>query len=137
MTVFLDTSITVLSIDHKSGTQGKYFNFDRQTTSLNVNERRTFLAYVPRIKTTARVKVWGQMNGGGSLGTAHGRFVEEATEGQWRVGDRIIPMDQSIGKFAVPKIITFKADLHLRAVVIYIFGGNVVEDIYLIDIYYD
>ena len=103
MTVFLDTSITVLSIDHSSGAQGKYFNFDRHTISLNVNERRTFLAYIPRIKTTAELKVWGDMNGGGSRGTAHGRFALSPAEGQWRIGDKIVPIDQSKGKCAASK----------------------------------
>ncbi|XP_066934326.1 uncharacterized protein [Clytia hemisphaerica] len=89
-----DTSITVLAVDHSSPTVGKYFNFDRHIISLGDHEERRFLAYIPRTKTTAEVKVWGYVNGG-SRGTAHGRFASSPANGQWRVGDKIVPIDLS------------------------------------------
>ncbi|XP_066937015.1 uncharacterized protein [Clytia hemisphaerica] len=84
---------------HASYRYGQYFNFNRaQVNGLGKNGGMQFLAYNPRNSLMGYVHVWGRASGGG-IGDAHGRFNGHGgisyARGQWQVGDKVIPIDQS------------------------------------------
>eukprot|EP00111_Clytia_hemisphaerica_P009990 TCONS_00029229-protein len=94
-------SIDVLGTAHgrASYSDGRFFNFNRaQVTGLGRDGRIQFLAYNPRNSLLGYVYVYGRASGGG-IGDAHGWFNSHGgigrTRGQWQVGDKMIPIDQS------------------------------------------
>ncbi|XP_066919851.1 uncharacterized protein [Clytia hemisphaerica] len=92
-------SIPIVSVDHKSGKTGQYFNFDRKyIKELSNNGNLTFQAYNLRTGQIGEVIVWGSANGG-TTGDSHGRFNSNKVApmpGQWRKGDRLYPVDQAL-----------------------------------------
>lgn len=90
-----DVFLTVLvsSIDHTSGVQGRYFNFESSAASdalgrpmgngevLQVSQRRH-----GTVIWSGAVRVWAQRNGG-STGDAHGRRDAGSARGQWESYD--------------------------------------------------
>ncbi|XP_066910658.1 uncharacterized protein [Clytia hemisphaerica] len=93
--------IKVLGIAHgtSSYSDGRYFNFNRaKVNGLGVNGGMQFVAYNPRTSVIGRVYVWGRASGGG-IGDAHGQFHYKNVQpraNQWKTGDVVIPIDQSI-----------------------------------------
>ena len=93
----------ILSVDHKSGLEGQYFNFMRRfIPGLEVKGEMKFHAYNSRTGECGKVVVWGSPNGGSS-GDAHGRFDNApvaAKPGQWKKGDKLViaPNDCKSGK---------------------------------------
>eukprot|EP01050_Picozoa_sp_SAG11_P026807 SAG11_NODE_6554_length_1289_cov_3.355462_1_plen_248_part_10 len=87
------TTIAVSSVDHSSGLEGQYFNFDRDTIGLGDGQTAYMTVTVvpasggPLI--TGEIVVWGGANGG-STGNAHGRFNNNPVApaaGQFEQGD--------------------------------------------------
>jgi hypothetical protein len=87
--------IEVLSIDHTTGENGKYFNFDTEGAEAvlghTMEDAEEFTVRCDRTGETSDVRVWSN-TAGGSSGDAHGRKnpKEEAEEGDWEVGDCLI-----------------------------------------------
>merc|ERR1740123_1660343 len=85
--------ISVLSIDHKTGKDGEYFNFDAKQMDKILGKQwefGNFLIFNPRTKEEQNVRMWRAMNGG-SKGTAHGRkepFASKAST-DWQIGDEL------------------------------------------------
>merc|ERR1719447_406030 len=93
---FKSCRIPILSVDHKSGRSGLYFNFNRhQIKGLYPGKTFKFFAFNTRTNQAGRVVVWGQSNGG-SIGDAHGRFDSDPVSpkvDQWKIGDSFVVMD--------------------------------------------
>ena len=82
----------VLSVDHRSGDMGRYFNFIRVSIpGLEVDGTLWLKAKNKRTGFLSEIQVWGKPNGG-SVGDAHGRWsvYEQSAPGQWKTGDTII-----------------------------------------------
>jgi len=83
-----------LSVDHKWGASGKYFNFNKNQLDaiLDTNNwhGKTFTACNTRRNQCKQLIVWRKANGG-SKGDAHGRInpYGSAKAGDWKVGDKI------------------------------------------------
>lgn len=90
--------IPILSVDHAFGPSvaGQYFNFNMDKIfNFGAGQTLTFLAYNSRTSVVGEVVVWGSTNGG-SVGDSHGRFNRRnvaPSPGQWRTGDKLIPID--------------------------------------------
>lgn len=86
-------SVQVLSVDHVSGTTGRYFNFDADAvTRIARSDRwnsRPFLIINARTSEIGPAVLWSRTNGG-SAGSGHGRWSTRAANGQWRADDRFI-----------------------------------------------
>merc|ERR1712154_705235 len=80
-------SVNVLSIDHKSGTKGKYFNFDMKALDAILG-RKDWSGDRLEVSNGKKVVVWRNPNGG-SKGDAHGRWDKSAKKNDWSVGDKI------------------------------------------------
>merc|ERR1712176_610684 len=82
-------SVTVLSVDHKSGVEGKYFNFAKKDLDAILG-RTNWSSDRLKVSNGKEVVVWRNPNGG-SKGDAHGRKEPKmmAMESDWSVGDRI------------------------------------------------
>ena len=82
----------ILSVDHSSGTVGKYFNFNAQKCGRSdLLPAGTYR--VRQIRGNSQVwegtaRWWNSVNGGSS-GDAHGRRESGSGNSQWRVGDRV------------------------------------------------
>lgn len=80
-------SVNVLSIDHESGVEGKYFNFDKAELDAILgrddwsNERL-------EVSNGKKVVVWRNSNGG-SKGDAHGRWDKNPKAGQFWIGQKV------------------------------------------------
>jgi len=84
-------TFTVLSVDHISGTNGKYFNFDSSVVTTIINHQWSTLnvfVFNSRTRSLRSVKMWNDVNGG-SNGSGHGRVdpFDHAREGDWKKGD--------------------------------------------------
>jgi len=89
-------SIKVLSVDHKNGELGQYFNFNVEDVTRMLGGRtdwngKTFTVRNRRDGATERVIVWRQPNGG-SIGNAHGRRDPHkySSGNDWKVGDELV-----------------------------------------------
>ncbi|CAK0796618.1 unnamed protein product [Prorocentrum cordatum] len=103
-----DVFLTVLvsSVDHSSGTKGRYFNFELSAASdalgrplgdgevLHVSQRRH-----GTVIWSGAVRVWTRSNGG-STGNSHGRRDADPMDGQWESCDTfdVQAMPCSIGQ---------------------------------------
>merc|ERR1712039_1122462 len=81
--------LDVLSVDHKSGVEGKYFNFDKKQLD-EILGRNDWSNERLEIGNGMKLVVWRNPNGG-SKGDAHGRKdpSQMAKANDWSVGDRI------------------------------------------------
>lgn len=84
---------SILSIDHSSGTVGKYFNFDINDIDRIVGStgwtNQTFLVKNHQTGIISNAVIWRNPNGG-SFGNGHGRWNDgTAASGQWKTGDVI------------------------------------------------
>merc|ERR1711933_176088 len=81
--------LDVLSVDHKSGVDGKYFNFDKKQLD-EILGRNDWSNERLEIGNGMKLVVWRNPNGG-SKGDAHGRKdpYQTAKANDWSVGDRI------------------------------------------------
>ena len=84
----------VWSTDHNSGlNNGTYFNYDVAAASAAngspVVDNAKYMVTNLRSGKYGQVVLWTGMNGG-SKGSGHGRWDPDYTEGDWRVGDRIV-----------------------------------------------
>ena len=88
----------VLSVDHKFGVIGKYFNFDVSLVDAVLGRtdwnNEIFATYNDRTEQIHQVIIWNYSNGG-SIGDGHGRKhpMESAYAGDYGVGDNISFMD--------------------------------------------
>ena len=88
----------VLSVDHKFGVVGKYFNFDRAFIDAILGRtdwnNEIFTTYNDRTEQIHQVIIWNYSNGG-TIGDGHGRKhpMESAYAGDYEVGDNISFMD--------------------------------------------
>lgn len=84
-------TVEVLSVDHSSGSTGKYFNFNQvaaaQSLGRPVVNGEVLWALSSRVGAQ-RVIVWTNANGGSS-GDAHGRLDTGAAGGDWETGDSL------------------------------------------------
>jgi len=81
-------TITVMSIDHSSGTTGQYLNFDAPSgwtshQAVDVKQCRN-----GQTIWSGRIMWWNNQNGGTS-GNSHGRRDSGSSSGQWQVGDTV------------------------------------------------
>lgn len=95
ISLFAKGVIRVLSIDHKSGTRGKYFNFsvdgvDRIFRSSGWSSKQ-FIILNKRKGMISKAILWRTPNGGSS-GNGHGRLdpSNRAKPNQWVINDQII-----------------------------------------------
>merc|ERR1712048_342552 len=81
--------LDVLSVDHKLGVHGKYFNFDKKQLD-EILGRNDWSNERLEIGNGMKLVVWRNPNGG-SKGDAHGRKdpSQMAKANDWSVGDRI------------------------------------------------
>ena len=91
--------VKVLSVDHRSGVLGKYFNFMRTSIpGLKVDGTLVLKAKNQRTGVLGEIKVWAASNGG-SVGDAHGRWDAAPGPGQWETGDTVIVyVPEELGK---------------------------------------
>jgi len=80
-------SVDVLSVDHGSGGEGKYFNFDKEELDAILG-RTDWSGERLAVSNGKQVVVWRNANGA-SKGDAHGRWDEKAKENQWSIGDKV------------------------------------------------
>merc|ERR1711924_260861 len=86
------SGIQVSSVDHISGTVGKYFNFDSTGTDALLGHTLASTEDInlkcERTGETTEMRVWKAVNGG-STGDAHGRKnpFDSAAVGDWVIGD--------------------------------------------------
>ena len=90
----------VLSVDHSQGNIGKYFNFNvEEVDKIIGNEDWGGTTIQIRNDETGHISqaiLWRSRNGG-SVGDGHGRWDDgTASPGQWRVGDSITILEDSI-----------------------------------------
>ena len=91
-----ECSVEILSIDHLSGVDGKYFNFDLKNvecvlgTALNDgDDGNIYNVFYSGCNCIRNVKMWNTANGG-SIGDGHGRIESgTAKQGDWEVGEFI------------------------------------------------
>merc|ERR1712204_50329 len=83
-----ECSVPVLSVDHKSGAKGKYFNFDKNALDVALG-RQDWSGERLTLRDGMKVAVWRNANGG-SVGDAHGRKDDSAKEGDWSTGDKLL-----------------------------------------------
>merc|ERR1712129_113403 len=83
-----ECSVPVLSVDHKSGAKGKYFNFDKNALDAALG-RQDWSGERLTLRDGMKVAVWRSANGG-SVGDAHGRKDDSAKEGDWSTGDKLL-----------------------------------------------
>ena len=81
----------VLSIDHNSGINGKYFNFDIEIVNNilgNTFETGNYMIFNKRTKSIRLTRMWSYENGG-SNGDGHGRYhpLSIAQQGDWQQND--------------------------------------------------
>merc|ERR1712048_228810 len=81
--------LDVLSVDHKSGVEGKYFNFDKKQLD-EILGRTDWSNERLEVSNGKEVVVWRNPNGG-SKGDAPGRWdpYGSAKENDWSVGDQV------------------------------------------------
>jgi len=84
----VECSVPVLSVDHKSGAKGKYFNFDKNALDAALG-RQDWSGERLTLRDGMKVAVWRSANGG-SVGDAHGRKDDSAKEGDWSTGDKLL-----------------------------------------------
>ena len=86
-------SLEVLSVNHSSGTIGKYFNFNTSSvntiTDSNEWSNKNFLIVQSRTMKIGPAVLWEEPNGG-SPGDGHGRWFQGAAIDDWKAGDEII-----------------------------------------------
>lgn len=93
------SGIQVSSVDHVSGTVGKYFNFDSTRTNALLGHTLASAENIhvrcERTGETTEMRVWNAVNGG-STGDAHGRKnpLDSAAAGDWVVGDCLAVVDK-------------------------------------------
>merc|ERR1712190_568472 len=80
-------SVTVLSVDHKSGVDGKYFNFDKKELDAILG-RTDWSNERLEVSNGKEVVVWRNPNGG-SKGDAHGRWNKDSKPNQFKIGQKI------------------------------------------------
>jgi len=89
--------IVVLSVDHSSGTNGKYFNFNVKDVNQALQDQGYDHGLLPhevimikqlRTGACALAILWPSPNGG-SVGDGHGRWAKGATSFQWSPNDKI------------------------------------------------
>lgn len=91
----LTDGVDVLSVDHVSGTTGKYFNFDvasaGEALGRPLQNSEVLWAMKQSSDTWRQVIVWTSSNGG-SIGDGHGRVdpIESAASGDWAEEDHLI-----------------------------------------------
>ena len=94
------TEVIVLSNDHESGRTGQYFNYDIDTLDKvfgikvgksKAGDRAKVMRGNTIIAENVQLQLWSSVNGG-SKGNGHGRLRYNAAPGQWKVGDKIIPL---------------------------------------------
>ena len=89
----LENSLKVLSVDHSSNTVGQYFNFDVASLDTYFGttrwDHKSIKVRNQRTGHVDYVEIW-RTEGGGSSGSAHGRWATDFREGQWETGDIVI-----------------------------------------------
>jgi len=80
-------SVTVLSVDHKSGVDGKYFNFAKKDLD-KILGRTNWSSDRLKVSNGKEVVVWRNPNGG-SKGDAHGRWNKDSKPNQFKTGQKI------------------------------------------------
>ena len=89
--------VQVQSIDHITGTVGKYFNFNVSDVETYLGENLTFQSTATidqyrdgvRIAEAQGIVMWNNANGG-AVGDGHGRYNTATlppSAGQWKIGD--------------------------------------------------
>ncbi|XP_066917551.1 uncharacterized protein [Clytia hemisphaerica] len=96
------TELSVLSIDHLSGSTGVYFNFMSSDLAPGFFEagqnNKEAVMYNLRTSVAGIVRIWSHVTGG-SVGDHHGRFDTAPLllkENQWQVGDKAVLVDSSM-----------------------------------------
>ena len=89
--------VPVLSVDHRGGVIGKFFNFMRKSLPGFETGPMRLKAMNSRTRQCGNVRLWANTNGG-SIGDAHGRFENEHREGQWEIGDKVLLNTDDCGK---------------------------------------
>merc|ERR1712190_512042 len=84
-----ECTVEVLSVDHASGVEGKYFNFDKKELDAILG-RSDWSNERLKVGNKKVVAVWRNPNGG-SKGDAHGRYDPKlwAQKNDWSVGDKV------------------------------------------------
>ena len=94
-----DGVVKALSVDHSTGAQGQYFNFDNAAVDKIICNQTWGGTRVPiRNNSTGKVStaiLWRKPNGG-SLGDGHGRWDDgSAAANQWRAGQTFTILNTS------------------------------------------
>merc|ERR1711972_88897 len=84
-------SVQVLSNDHGSGIEGKYFNFDKKQLDAILG-RTDWSNERLKVSNGKEVIVWRNPNGG-SKGDAHGRWDEDPKPFQFWIGQKVTFVD--------------------------------------------
>merc|ERR1711972_703778 len=90
-------SVQVLSNDHGSGIEGKYFNFDKKQLDAILG-RTDWSNERLKVSNGKEVIVWRNPNGG-SKGDAHGRWVVHPKANQFWVGQKVTFADCTAPKY--------------------------------------
>src|ERR1051325_10209187 len=81
----------ILSVRHKNGSKGKYFDFDAADLDAILGRKDwddTLISVSPNANGAFRqARVWRSSNGG--PGTAHGRYEADPKDDDWRSGDLV------------------------------------------------
>lgn len=81
----------VLSVQHKNGSKGQYFDFDAADLDAILGRKDwndILISVSPNVNGDFRpARVWRSANGG--PGSAHGRYETQSKDGDWRSGDLV------------------------------------------------
>lgn len=87
--VSIQNIINILSINHIHGEKdlGKYFHFNNDNNYLQIDNKNIFSIINSRTFRHGQVLIWNVNNNGGLIGNAHGRFTNNQSNNDFKVGD--------------------------------------------------
>ncbi len=95
----ISPGIKVLSVNHSSEPEGKFFNFNASEVDAVLDnngwDHRLFLIVNSRTKESNVARLF-RHNQGGAQGNAHGRWEIGSGRGQWKVGDSFTFVQASV-----------------------------------------
>merc|ERR1712190_527558 len=97
-------SVDVLSIDHKKGVKGMYFNFDKKQLDAILGTT-SWSGYKLKVSNGKEVAVWRKANGG-SKGDAHGRWDVDPKANQFWIGQKVTFADCTVPKVCTLQVLS-------------------------------